>query len=103
VQAPRRKSIDDGASHTSYHLCCLMEAPERVLFPGKCLQEKYFSDPLPPGVTRDRINSLFTAPTEKGVQTKESFKLLPSQESPNWLACMDVRPSGVPQYRVKLN
>jgi hypothetical protein len=49
--------------------------PNGYLFSGKCRQEKYFSDPLPPGVTRDRINSLFTAPTEKGVQTKESFKL----------------------------
>jgi hypothetical protein len=49
--------------------------PNGVSLFGKCLQEKYFSDPLPPGVTRDRIKSLFTAPTEKGAQTKESFKL----------------------------
>ena len=77
-QAPRRKSIDDGASHTSLISSMLFDGtflPNGYLFSGKCLQQKFFSDPLPPGVTRDRINSLFTVPTEKGVQTKESFKL----------------------------
>jgi hypothetical protein len=51
--------------------------PTDIFFYGKCLQEKYFSDPLPPGVTRDLINSLFTVVLQprKVVQTKESLKL----------------------------
>jgi hypothetical protein len=35
--------------------------PNGYLFSGKCLYEKNFSDPLPPGVTRERISGIFTA------------------------------------------
>ena len=103
-QAPRRKSIDDGPKHTSLISTLLFDGsflPNGYLFSGKCLQEKIFSDPLPPGVSRERINSLFTVPTEHGVQTKESFKLFLRQHVyPNhrkrvptgWLVWMFDRP-----------
>ena len=35
--------------------------PNGYLFSGTCLYETNFSDPLPPGVTRERISGIFTA------------------------------------------
>jgi hypothetical protein len=69
-QAPRRNSIDDGPSHTSLILALLFNGsflPNGYIFSGKPAS----SGEVILGVTRERINGLFTIPTEHCVQTKE--------------------------------
>jgi hypothetical protein len=62
---------------------------------------KKFRDPLPPGVTSERISGIFTVPTEHGEQTKELFLCqhsLPSLSGlvrTGWLVRMFAGSSGV--------